>query len=758
MKLIKKISVFVVLVLFLPLSMMAQDWLASLEQADAMFLRKEYAEALSAYRQLRTTYNKSIFNYKIGLCYLKSPNHKKDAASYIEKALTENDGTVPIDAFYYLGKAYHYNYRFVDAVNVLNEYLEKTTISDEMRQKANEIIGFCQNGKKLLGRRRIDVNVSFMDFPINTSYNEIAPIVSSDGQSMFLSSDRPKDRLELVFGDQFVFMPKELRSNLDDVYFSSFPAENTRWEHPTAQGIEYPYVATLSMTDDGEKLLVYLGQDESEGSFFVVNRKNNGDWQRPQPIDLMVDRGTAVRGACMASNGNVIYFSSNKPGGFGGFDIYKMHRIDGSRWSIPENLGEGVNSSADEVNPFMHPDHTSLYFSSNGHDSMGYFDIFRSKKIGASWTKALNLGDPINSVYDDDYFQITPDNSKAYLSSDRGGDGSFGSYDILKVVWGESPMPLTKVSGVIQLHKNGKSVPVQLKVKEGGTGAIQQYVYSPKPEDGKYFMVLFPNKFYSVDVIYEKQAIENIELRIEEDVFNYQYSLQINIDEVTAFGKVVADIVEIEPMYKTSSTTDAGAEDEIRTNRYDMLVEVLNKIIEYADSTGRDSLYQYVDDPLIPKEVEVQDVYDNLVSTLDRAIQTGEYSIVYRLKGPLNSLMNDVTCRGAYSNRLGRCVCVEGDFPYAQSGVSPDAQFEEDLGELASLLKSNRQHKIELVHVHSLRNNKSLSTNRLNYLRDKLMEKGVASSQILTYDSSQTTNTYVNNQVYDVVKVTIYCD
>jgi outer membrane protein OmpA-like peptidoglycan-associated protein len=145
------------------------------------------------------------------------------------------------------------------------------------------------------------------------------------------------------------------------------------------------------------------------------------------------DREYSVGHAALSADGQTLFFASDKPGGYGGVDIYKSRRDQSGNWGAPENLGPQINTSGDEMFPFMSNDST-LYFSSNGHLGLGGLDVFSTNPTGTKekWTAPENLGFPINTNKDDFNYIIDKDNKNGYFASNR--DGGKGDDDIYKFV------------------------------------------------------------------------------------------------------------------------------------------------------------------------------------------------------------------------------------------------------------------------------------------------------------------------------------
>jgi len=251
-------------------------------------------------------------------------------------------------------------------------------------------------------------------------------------------------------------------------------------------------------------------------------------WADPIKLNENINSPFLESSTSLSGDLNTLYFSSNREGGFGGKDIYMSRKLADGEWGEAENLGHNVNTEEDEDGPFIHPDGITLYFSSEGHNSMGGFDIFRSIRSGNDWTRAENIGYPINTADDDLYFTSTADGKRAYFSSARAG--GYGNQDIFVVHttedFGKSPV-LTLMKGIITA--DGSPVKSEITVIDNETSLVRG-VYQSNSASGKYIIIIdpggnynirfqTPGKLYSTSNInYPSQdsfisVIENIELQ-----------------------------------------------------------------------------------------------------------------------------------------------------------------------------------------------------------------------------------------------------
>lgn len=170
------------------------------------------------------------------------------------------------------------------------------------------------------------------------------------------------------------------------------------------------------------------------------SKKINGQWSIPQGIGKPVNTVNWEAQPCFSSDGKALYFASNRPGGYGGRDIWVSYLDENMKFSEPINLGPNVNTKWDDQCPFIHADNQTLYFTSNGWPGMGNADIFISRKTDSGWTKAVNIGYPINTISDDNGMTVSYDGKTAFISSNR--EGGFGGLDLYSFELPKDVQPL----------------------------------------------------------------------------------------------------------------------------------------------------------------------------------------------------------------------------------------------------------------------------------------------------------------------------
>ncbi|MBS1912415.1 MAG: OmpA family protein [Bacteroidetes bacterium] len=209
-------------------------------------------------------------------------------------------------------------------------------------------------------------------------------------------------------------------------------------------------------------------------------------WTVPENAGMRINSVFWDSEPCIAADGSILYFSSNRPGGLGGRDIWFCRRARDGSWDAPINAGEAINTAEDEVTPWLSPDNNTLFFSSNGRPSLGGFDVFAAVMINGT-THVRHLGIPINSDHDDICFSLSSNGREAFMASNRpGGRGGFDIYRVAPVPTLTDPM--TVVRGIVRNH-NGVIIPATIDVHDLAS-AQQTGSFNCDPETGEYAIVL----------------------------------------------------------------------------------------------------------------------------------------------------------------------------------------------------------------------------------------------------------------------------
>ena len=423
------------------------------KQAEDYFVDENYTAALPLYMKLDSMEKGNCnLNFKIGLCYLKAATYKTKAIPYLEFAIKDlaklyEEGEIrekkaPLSTYYYLAKAYHLNYEFDKAIDMYQKYIDQLGTDPKLASEIEDVkhdIETCNYGKELIKTPK-KVIVENLGEGVNTKYPEYSPVVSLDEQTIIFTTRR-----EGGINDS-----KEPNGQyFEDIFTSTYDGE--KWGKATSIGPNINtmgHEATINLSADGQKLLIYK-DDGGNGNIYVSELKGS-EWGVPQYVSAPINSSSWESHACYSSDNRIIYFVSDRPGGYGGRDIYKCLKLPNGEWGPAQNLGDVINTKYDEDGIFIHPDGKQIFFSSKGHNSMGGFDIFTSiiDDENGYWSPPVNYGYPVNTTDDDVFLVTTADGKRAFFSSDK--EGGFGEKDIYMIKFPEyEPRDITILLGHI---------------------------------------------------------------------------------------------------------------------------------------------------------------------------------------------------------------------------------------------------------------------------------------------------------------------
>ncbi len=731
-----------------PLTLSVGNFCVAQDNAPSdMELADEYLEAAdyaSAWKLYMTLFSKEIQDplllYKIGICYFHSPNHNsRKAREYFELAQRHNNGQVPEQVHYYLGRCYHRDYRFIDAINAFNRYideLDKKNLPDTFGD-TKRWIEMCEDGERYLKRPKNQYLVQVIDYPVNTSYREYAPLISNDRRMLIFSSDRPDNTVQLVLNDEQAFLLPTDAQQEEESVFTSF-RRGLDWGFPLSGELRGRKITTLSLSSDNSMLLLSIAEEGQEYGDLYISEHKRGKWGNPRKISGKINSKYEERGACFSESGNAIYFASNRPGGLGGFDLYRSTRA-GKDWGEPENLGAQVNSPQNEINPFVHPDTRSLYFSSDQKGSMGGLDIFLSdREDDGSWSLPRNLGYPINSVFDDDYFTQVPDEQYSYLSSNRiDNTQSLGGHDIVSIFKPRKEVALTMLTGSMKVQQGDKKLPAYLKVTDLGTNAIERYVYDPDTVSGNYVAILRPARSYRLAVEVSlgegKSPVEiaTVDLDIPENTYSYEFSQEIYLNEYKLFGKVVGKLPNSITKASSIRLFEQMPKDTTEL-RYDALGLLLQYLVNNADTEGWLRLNE-LEDPrnAFPEDARfAQDDmqrYNKLFDMVGEAFEKSNAEILTDMMNPITS-NKLVFTQSMVGSQEGRTLLAHTLALSENTGKLSDDQLS-DFEEVCSFLENNAQISLK-INGYGLPASQGAYNSVLDQLQQLFQRRGISPERI----------------------------
>jgi outer membrane protein OmpA-like peptidoglycan-associated protein len=392
---------------------------------------KDYPNALTNYFQaLRFSKSDPVMLFKIGFAYLQTEN-KGMAVSYLEKAY-KTDPEVDPKIIYHLATAYQGDLQYVKAKHAYEIY--KKMVSKKDQPEVEKRIQQCIKSY-ILVTYPVDVLIENIGSPINSKYDEYSPVISGDGSMLYFTSNRILDTLSTKL------------IGYEDIYVAKLGDDDWSKPEKIGNGINMGnHDAVASLSPDGKKLFLYY--DIGKGNIYMSQKNDAGEWVKPTPLNANINTSTFKEtSATISADGKKLFFSSTRPGGKGGLDIYISTLNEKGDWGKAVNIGEEINTEGDEDSPYIHPDGETLYFSSDGHSGMGSSDIFKSVFKDGKWQKPENMGYPLNSIEYDGFFTISDDKQTGYFATMR--KYGLGRYDILKVTF-RNVKPVVKPAEPVQ--------------------------------------------------------------------------------------------------------------------------------------------------------------------------------------------------------------------------------------------------------------------------------------------------------------------
>lgn len=408
--------------------------LESIEQADALYWDEreevpphvhtntdDFKKAVQLYMKAqKLNPNNSELNYKLG-AHLMFTSRMYEAPDYIAKAAELGGELEPLHHFFN-AMAYKCRMDYTKAQGEIKLFQNGASekILEAYKKVTKEINAGCVAGKELK-ENKVRAWVDNLK-QLNTPEDEFSPCISTDGETMMFTSNRSNGKTKNDLGEYD-----------EDIYVSTL--NNGKWSSPKPMGSPLNTdkdEAAAMLAYDGQRMLVHR---DNEGQMDIFESKLEGaKWSEPRKLHKMINTESNQRFASYNFDGVKIFFvTDQKAGALGGTDIFFSGCMDPRLdiWGKAITGSKIVNTKLNEGSVYMHPDGHTMYLSSQGHGSMGGYDIFVSHKVQGQWTEPENVGYPINSAYDDMFFPITANGKYAYIASNRpGGKGGFDLYKV----------------------------------------------------------------------------------------------------------------------------------------------------------------------------------------------------------------------------------------------------------------------------------------------------------------------------------------
>ena len=455
------------------------------EDADEHFKNQNYVMALPMYKELvRREPDDVQYNYRLAFCYMHTTIDKIAGIPFLEKAV--KNPKCPPDSWYWLGKAYHLANKFPEAIAAYTKYKELMVKNKVEADIADHCIEQCGNAQELM-KHPMKVTFTNAGPEVNSEFPDYYPWVTSDEQTLFYTSRRKGGHTMQVEADGYYSSDCFVCTVLDG-----------KWDKAKNLG---NFVNTnldeqiVGINPDGSELVVYIDHIDQVEDLYSTHKKN-GNYTKLEKLSDNVNNAKEFSGSIfITEEGPMLYFVREDKNSVGGTDIYTSKLLPTGQWGLPVNMGSKINTKYKEDFPWLAADGKTLYFSSEGHSSMGGFDLFKCiwDEIDKEWSAPMNLGYPLNTSDDERQISILPDNRAGYVSALR--PGGFGDLDIYRVKFEENDQHFSLYRGKVLRSDSAsiKDLDVNIQALNKKTG--DDITFVPNKTTGRYVMALLPGTY-----------------------------------------------------------------------------------------------------------------------------------------------------------------------------------------------------------------------------------------------------------------------
>jgi tetratricopeptide (TPR) repeat protein len=508
----------------------AQTADALINKANKKYKELEFQEAIELYEQALKKETKTAALFALPDCYRKVGNHLK-AGQWYAKAAEHPEA--PSDIYYYYGLSLMSNDKYEEAEAQFTIFREKE--SAQLRGHNMMIAVKPEVHNDILNAGALyDVEVAYN---LNTAYDDFGAVFYNGG--VIFSSDRDTTKVTSHRGS-WLYRPF-IQSYFVDATMKDKSTKEFEYGKPRLFSGEinmnyHDGPVRLDGLQQTAYFTVYGTNDKKSNrratilNTQIASSKRVGEqWTKPNQKLKLNSREYSVAHPTVTSDGDKMFFASDIPGGFGGFDIYVSYNENGE-WSKPINLGPEINTEGDEVYPFWGLDE-NLYFSSDGQAGLGGFDIYYSNSTAGRWAPVINLGAPLNSRKDEISYIMDSTGTYGYFSSNRVAKRNMDIYYFKRVALESQILVFDKATGqgVAGVEVTSECLP---KNKKWVTN-IDGRIYAPLPLERNCKLMLISDLFTdtekdvsTVGYVPGSELFINVPLQLKEAEFTVEGSIK----------------------------------------------------------------------------------------------------------------------------------------------------------------------------------------------------------------------------------------
>lgn len=624
-----KTNWFFILFFLLPLTIIVgQDQNKEFMRAEDLVAKSKFAEALPHYQALlKLDSSNANLNFKIGICYLNSRSQKGKAVYFMNKALLpttsyykgglKKQSNTPVIAVELLGVCHlAHNFKQINKsyeafTKIIRDNKDKNLSTIELANLKMEInkIG---NELKEFSASSIDLKIENTDKNHVSSFVNYSCSMSADLSTVFTFQPEVKDgkgeKSEVLFEDFKIPLDSlnsikveinnsnSVGSESDDMHkAASDPAKNINKNE-----------ATIGTSEDSQAVLTYK-DDKGEGNLYI-SRLNGNQWSAPEKLHKTINTKGWEENEYILANGNMLYFTSNREGGYGGMDIYKSKKMLNGEWGKATNLGPAINTCYDERAPFIHADGVTLYFSSNGLKTVRDFDVFTSTfSESGIWSKPVNVGYPASEIQEDSTSRVTAGNNEIHSSNspiihvaEQGrpkiliepDNNKRDNYTATFV--NQKQIPITLLKGKV-VEPDGR-VPdhVAITIADNETKEIIS-TYCSNSLTGNFIFILPPERNTNITFQADEYLFYSTNIDLSDKKRCNNINEKIQLSPITQGSKIILNNIFFDPAkasLRSVSSVELNNIFNLLSTNPDLTVEVSNYMISKENAKNNKSISQ----------------------------------------------------------------------------------------------------------------------------------------------------------------------
>lgn len=472
-----------------------------------------------------------------------------------------------------LAKSYLGSEKYSLAQKSITEFLTQPKLSSSDKMLAEKIKADCEFAVDAMAHP-VNFKPVNIDRGVNSPFNEAGPYLTADGAYMYYT------RLEEIGTYQH-----------EDIYWALNTTNGFAEGKPlgttinTFEGAE----GSVCISSSG-KYLLFTAYDRPDGmgnADIYIARKVDDKWERANNVGSPVNTPGFDGSPSLSADGRTLFFTSIRSGGLGQRDIWMSSLKEDGGWNTPVNMGDSINTPYNDESPYIHPDGKTLYFSSNGRPGMGNYDLYVSTRLpNGKWSKAVNLGYPINTAGYEVSIFVTTDGTQAYYSSER-KDG-FGQMDIYKFEMPAVVRPeyTSYIKGNVFDIDSREVVIASAQIYDLETGKLFATLYGDK-KNGLIFSTLPAGRNYAVVVMKDGYLFYSQNISLKDVKEGTPYEVNIGLNKIKVGGKVVLNNVFFESdkaELKAESKAELGVLIKLLEKNATLSIEIGG----HTDNTGSD--------------------------------------------------------------------------------------------------------------------------------------------------------------------------